>query len=58
MSDVTSGPKADRRGEKRLTGASVDGARVPYERWLAFMWLLLLILTLFIMAALSGATFL
>ncbi|OYX21818.1 MAG: C4-dicarboxylate ABC transporter [Rhodobacterales bacterium 32-66-9] len=33
-------------------------ARVPYERWLAFVWPLLLILTLFIMAALSVATFL
>lgn len=33
-------------------------ARVPYERWLGFMWPLLLVLTLFIMAALSVATFL
>jgi uncharacterized ion transporter superfamily protein YfcC len=33
-------------------------ARVPYERWLAFVWPLLLILTLFIMAALSVATYL
>ncbi|MBA3911544.1 MAG: C4-dicarboxylate ABC transporter [Rhodobacter sp.] len=33
-------------------------ARVPYERWLAFVWPLLLILTLFIMAALGVATFL
>ena len=33
-------------------------ARVPYERWLGFVWPLLLILTLFIMAALSAATFL
>jgi uncharacterized ion transporter superfamily protein YfcC len=31
-------------------------ARVPYERWLGFVWPLLLILTLFIMAALSVAT--
>ncbi len=33
-------------------------ARVPYERWLAFVWPLLLILTIFIMAALGVATFL
>lgn len=33
-------------------------ARVPYERWLGFMWPLLLILTLFIMAALSVVTYL
>ena len=33
-------------------------ARVPYERWLAFVWPLLLILTIFIMAALGVATLL
>ncbi|MFD2106234.1 YfcC family protein [Tabrizicola soli] len=33
-------------------------ARVPYERWLGFVWPLLLILTVFIMAALSVATYL
>jgi len=33
-------------------------ARVPYQRWLAFVWPLLLILTVFIMAALSVGTFL
>lgn len=33
-------------------------ARVPYERWLGFVWPLLLILTIFIMAALGVATFL
>ncbi|OYW60567.1 MAG: C4-dicarboxylate ABC transporter [Rhodobacterales bacterium 32-66-7] len=33
-------------------------ARVPYERWLGFVWPLLLILTVFIMAALGVATFL
>lgn len=30
--------------------------RVPFERWIVFIWPLLLILTLFIMAALSLAT--
>ena len=30
--------------------------RVPYERWLRFMWPLLLILTVIIMASLSIAT--
>jgi len=30
--------------------------RVPYERWLRFMWPLLLILTLIITASLSVAT--
>lgn len=33
-------------------------ARVPYERWLRFMWPLLLILTVIIMACLSIATLL
>ena len=33
-------------------------ARVPYERWLAFVWPLLLILTIFISAALSAAALL
>ena len=33
-------------------------ARVPYERWLAFVWPLLLILTVFISAALSAAALL
>ena len=32
--------------------------RVPYERWLAFMWPLLLILSVIIAAALSVGTFL
>ena len=31
--------------------------RVPYERWLRFMWPLLLILTVIIVAAISAATF-
>lgn len=33
-------------------------ARVPYERWLGFVWPLLLILTIFIMVALGVATIL
>ncbi len=32
--------------------------RVPYERWLRFMWPLLLILTIIIMACLSAAVLL
>ncbi len=38
-----------------VMGALAIG-RVPYERWLAFMWPLLLILTVIIMACLSVAT--
>ncbi len=38
-----------------VMGALAIG-RVPYERWLRFMWPLLLILTLIIMASLSVAT--
>ena len=30
--------------------------RVPYERWLRFMWPLLVMLTVIIMAAISAAT--
>lgn len=38
-----------------VMGALAIG-RVPYERWLAFMWPLLVILTVIIMACLSAAT--